>query len=314
MSTTAGLTPGDHCVHFYDDDVALAETVVGTLSTAIQAGEAALIIALPEHEDAFLAGFRARGLDVREARRAGRVVCLDAAEIAAHLVSDGSIDPRRFEDAVGDLVRRMLTEHEVIHVYGEIVAVLWGEGHVVAALELERMWNDLLDQQPVALLCAYPTELVDSDAGIGGYQRICALHNHVVDAPPVAAHAETSRRFPGSPPALSEARRFVVETLERWNLRHLAATTALVVNELASNAIEHADSAFSVALQRADRSVRVSVGDHRSEAPAPRTSDPTDQRGRGLALVEALCADWGYTSIAGGKLVWADIDPEKDLL
>jgi len=44
-------------------------------------------------------------------------------------------------------------------------------------------------------------------------------------------------------------------------------------------------------------------------APVARPADANDESGRGLMLVEAYCAQWGYGSSPGwpGKVVWAEL-------
>jgi hypothetical protein len=199
-------------------------------------------------------------------------------------------------------------------VYGEIVAVMWGDGHVAAALELERRWNDLIAGTPISLLCGYPASLMANEESAGGYPQICAAHDHVVAAAPVADEAEVCRRFPRAPSAPRHARRFVVETLHRWGRAHLVDAAVLVVSELAGNAVRHARSEFTVSLTRIGAAVRLTVGDRRAEPPRPRVSHPWEPHGRGMLLVDVMSAGWGYAAVPGGKLVWADLIDGSDVI
>ncbi len=66
---------------------------------------------------------------------------------------DGLPDPLLFEQPVGNLVRaHLLSTGRAgargpapggLRAYGEMVAVLWGNGQVLAALALEELWNRL---------------------------------------------------------------------------------------------------------------------------------------------------------------------------
>jgi hypothetical protein len=76
---------------------------------------------------------------------------------------------------------------------------------------------------------------------------------------------------------------------------------------LATNAIVHACSPFSVLAHVHDSGVRVSVSDNSPVRPAIRASDPLAVSGRGLQLVEALSSDWGVDVTPEGKTVWADL-------
>jgi len=103
------------------------------------------------------------------------------------------------------------------------------------------------------------------------------------------------------------ARQFVSETFEEWARDDLVQEGILVVTELATNAVVHARSDFTVSLSRHGDSVRLSVGDSVTHPPAAREVDSMVPGGKGLYLVEALSQSWGHDQIDGGKVVWADL-------
>jgi anti-sigma regulatory factor (Ser/Thr protein kinase) len=60
-------------------------------------------------------------------------------------------------------------------------------------------------------------------------------------------------------------------------------------------------------------SVLFLIWDATKPAPVRVSATPGDERGRGLALTDALCARWGFYHPAehpGGKVVWALLKPE----
>ena len=83
----------------------------------------------------------------------------------------------------------------------------------------------------------------------------------------------------------------------------------LVVTELASNAVVHARSPFSVAARAEPFGVRISVHDASPVTPTVREHDPLALSGRGLRLVAAIAADWGVDTTPDGKVVWAELRP-----
>jgi anti-sigma regulatory factor (Ser/Thr protein kinase) len=103
------------------------------------------------------------------------------------------------------------------------------------------------------------------------------------------------------------ARRFVVGTLARWGQNQLADQAALVVSELATNAVIHARSDFIVSVSSQRQAVRISVRDTSVAPPMQRDSAPTALSGRGLGLVAALASHWGAELLADGKVVWAEL-------
>jgi anti-sigma regulatory factor (Ser/Thr protein kinase) len=123
-----------------------------------------------------------------------------------------------------------------------------------------------------------------------------------------------------SPSAVRWGRKHTAEVLAKWGVAEAVADDALlIVSELLSNAVQHADRPFNAADGRPDvvacslllwltqQGLTVSVYDADRRPPIPRSASTDAERGRGLHLVDALSEAWGYThpSPASGKLVWA---------
>ena len=97
--------------------------------------------------------------------------------------------------------------------------------------------------------------------------------------------------------------------LNSWgHSAHLLEDAKLVVSELASNAVLHARSAFSVEIRPHGATVRISVRDGSPAEPTLR-DDRMALSGRGLFLVDSLSADWGVEVAPHGKSVWAEFRP-----
>jgi anti-sigma regulatory factor (Ser/Thr protein kinase) len=105
------------------------------------------------------------------------------------------------------------------------------------------------------------------------------------------------------------AREFVRALLQSWRLGALAEAVELVVSELATNAVLHAHSGFTVRLSReASGGLRLEVVDGSARTPVRRTSSATATTGRGLALVQGLSSAWGVDVVTGGKSVWVQFE------
>lgn len=91
----------------------------------------------------------------------------------------------------------------------------------------------------------------------------------------------------------------------------LVEDVTLVTSELATNAILHAQTTFSVTLQGKKESVLLTVRDGSAVAPDVLVAQPINMGtgGRGLAIVAELSDRWGTTpNTDGGKSVWARFD------
>jgi anti-sigma regulatory factor (Ser/Thr protein kinase) len=114
-------------------------------------------------------------------------------------------------------------------------------------------------------------------------------------------HRATFRPEPGS---VRAARTFVNDQLHHLDPDE-RDLVALLVSELATNAVVHAATAFSVTVHDEAGDVTVTVGDDEPRLPpAPTPFEEHGEGGRGLAMVAAMAATWGADPEAAGKRVW----------
>ena len=312
-----------HVVQFYDRDEELTENAGDYLAGAIAEGGAAVIVATPGHCAGFEARLTAGGVNVGAARRDGSLVCLDATRIAGRLTSGGQVDLAAFGTQFRPAILAAGEAPGPVRIYGEVVALLWAAGQVNAALELEGLWNDLGREIPFSLFCGYPRHLVDSSQHQGAVAEVCRLHTAVVGRPLAGASvtggsaagdpmgrvhwADVTRTFAGSREDTRAARGFALGMLGPWRGEQLAADTALVVTELATNAVVHAGSAFSVSLTLSGGAIRISVADTLPLGPRGADQELTAAPGHGLGVVAAMATRWGVETVPGGKAVWAEL-------
>jgi anti-sigma regulatory factor (Ser/Thr protein kinase) len=111
---------------------------------------------------------------------------------------------------------------------------------------------------------------------------------------------------------VSVAREFVKDVLQGWDVTlhsDVLATARLLVSELFTNAVIHADSsAVQLALLVRDNILRIEVVDN---GGSPRdfregSTSASDEHGRGLLLVDKLAQRWGKTEHSGTR-VWVDL-------
>lgn len=111
------------------------------------------------------------------------------------------------------------------------------------------------------------------------------------------------RRFPLSGAAVSAARHFVSDQVPD---RELSQTVALLVSELATNAVVHGATAFEVHAV-VDGSVRVEVTDDGPGWPRVVHAPPDAGGGRGLRIVDELATRWGAERLDHGKRIWFEV-------
>lgn len=118
----------------------------------------------------------------------------------------------------------------------------------------------------------------------------------------------SSESFDGAPTSAAAARRFVASQISDLSVEAREKIT-LMVSELASNAIRHAQTRFRVGVERTGDVVRVEVTDSGSGDPVRQSPEPTEPSGRGLRIVDALADEWGvHHARKSDKTVWFTLD------
>jgi hypothetical protein len=301
---TENLNGGQHVVQFYGHDGELAERVSGYLLGALSGGGMAIVIATPEHRSEFEARLEQAGAGLAAAREDGRYLALDAGETLRELMAGGpALDEAAFDRLIGRLIRSAVAAGRPVLAYGEMVALLWDDGLVNAAVQLEALWNELGRRHSFSLFCGYRADSVSRD--IGAFAELCRLHQAIVG--PSAASPDIVRTYPFSRQAPATARHFTVATLCEWGLADVVDDAALVVTELAANAIVHAGSGFTVILSARGNVLRIAVRDG-CPLPAEGQAALMPIPLHGLGAVDALAVRWGVESLGkAGKTVWVDV-------
>jgi len=121
-----------------------------------------------------------------------------------------------------------------------------------------------------------------------------------------------SQAFPAVPASVPEARSYVTALLARL-APDVCETAALLVSELATNAVRHAGGRpFEVTVRQLSEPDRVWCGvtDTDPGQPMLRSPSVTDEHGRGLRLVGALADRWGAhrRRDTDAKTVWFELN------
>ncbi|MEC4017686.1 ATP-binding protein [Streptomyces sp. H27-D2] len=114
------------------------------------------------------------------------------------------------------------------------------------------------------------------------------------------------------PKSVRLARHRTARPVVEWGHPELAGDAALLLSELATNAVLHGcvpGRLFRVRTTLHAAVLRIAVSDPRGESlPRPRAAGPDDKFGRGLLIVRTLAARWGVRERTVGKTVWCELD------
>ncbi|MBO8192464.1 SpoIIE family protein phosphatase [Streptomyces oryzae] len=118
--------------------------------------------------------------------------------------------------------------------------------------------------------------------------------------------------LPYDPASAGLARKLVAEHLTSWGLERLIMSTELIVSELVGNVVRHSEGPIGLRLLKSNI-LTCEVSDGNETTPRRRHAAVTDEEGRGLQLVAAMCDRWGTRYIPGGKTIWTEQSLEASL-
>jgi len=160
--------PHRHEILFCSDDAAIIDGLARFVGAALNAADAAIVLATESHRNRLLQELRTLGVDVDGAVEHGTYVSFDA---------DEAPDPVSFRDVitgVREAARRAGKPHPRIAFCGERAGRLWAAGRTAEAGQLEQLCSEL--EHDVDILCLYPVPYTKDDQAL---ERMCAEHTAV---------------------------------------------------------------------------------------------------------------------------------------
>jgi hypothetical protein len=175
--------PHRHEVLFYSDDTVLLDSLSRFVAAALNAGNAAIVLATKAHRDSLLRRLKAGVVDTDGALQQGTYISLDAADTLSTIMVNDLPDPVRFFEGIGGFIaaaaKAAKSEQPQVVVFGEAVALLQAEGKADAAIRFEQLGNDLAKTYNVDILCGYPLHSFHGEKNRDVFQSICAEHSAV---------------------------------------------------------------------------------------------------------------------------------------
>jgi hypothetical protein len=173
---------GRHEVVFYTNDRHLIDRLSQFIAVALNAGNGAVVVATGAHQEGLVRSLEAGGIDIAAALEQGRYIALDAADTLSLCMVNGMFDSVEFLQNFENLILKTASaargKHPRVACFGEVVDLLWKQGNAEAAIQAERLGNQLSRRYAVDILCAYSMGVEDvMEEEI--LQRICGEHSAV---------------------------------------------------------------------------------------------------------------------------------------
>lgn len=169
-----------HKACFYSTDQELLNQVTRYIGSALEVGNAAIVIVTESHRDSLLRSLNDYGLNMDAAVEQGRYLALDAAGMLSTSIVDDTIDSIGLFKCLHNLTISAAEAAKIgqsrVAIFWECVQLLWARRNVEAAIALEKLSNHLATACDVDILCGYSLASFQSEMGSYIFEQICAAH------------------------------------------------------------------------------------------------------------------------------------------
>lgn len=170
--------PCDHIIQLYTDEEVLLRALERFAGSGLEQGEAVVVVATAEHLAALTKRLIAGGQKLPSDIAEGAFITFDAERCVARFMRNGVPDRAAFRAVVGPILDRLKAAgYERIRLFGEMVNLLW-QHNGPGTVQLEELWNEVIAEHQVCLLCAYHVEAADAESRRGLLHQISRCHSH----------------------------------------------------------------------------------------------------------------------------------------
>jgi signal transduction histidine kinase len=284
-------------VQFYDRDEHLHEVVTRYVAEGLEAGDPIVVIATDVNRRALVSRLVKLGFDVAAYSERDQLIFVEAHEALASFMVNGLPDRERFRSAVLPALERsrVAAGRDRVRAYGEMVNVLWREGHGEAAIALEELWNELAETESLSLLCAYGMSGFEGLNEAAGFDRVCALHSHVVPTEAFTTLSDPDEQLRQVTLLQQRARALERELRRRTDVQRTLAEAVRVRDDFLALAGHELRTPLTVLKLQVERLLRTDVPSPAVRESATMIARQTDR----LALVVEQVLD--TSSVCSGR-------------
>lgn len=183
LSTAAG---SPHAVQFYANESHFVDGVSRLVGATLRSGEPVVLVASEAIRIGVAQHLQARQVNLAVLAEREQYVAMDSALALSQVMRDGRPDKARLATIVDGLERLRLAflngPRRRLTIVGDLSPTLWRNGNFEAALELERLWDELTRSLPFFTVCTYSTEWFEHSHARNLLSNLCAQHSAVSHA------------------------------------------------------------------------------------------------------------------------------------
>jgi DNA-binding NarL/FixJ family response regulator len=168
----------NHKAEFYSDDSAFVVGFSCFIESVLKRGNAVIVVSTESNREKILQRLLENGVDVVAAMEGGSCVALDVADTVSSFMKNDLPDPLRFSSIVDDLIaeaaRAISGQPSQVAICGECASILWAQGKADAAIQVERLCNQLAKRHQMEILCGFSLSSFYCEEDKQVFQKICS--------------------------------------------------------------------------------------------------------------------------------------------
>lgn len=173
------IAPCDHVVQIYEKDEIFLDALAGFVGGGINSGDCCIVIATDAHLKALENRLLKYGVHTPVLISEKSYIPINAEEMLSRFMVNNWPDENLFINEITELIEKACHGKRKIRAFGEMVAILWAQGHYGATVHLEHLWNRFCEQKSFSLFCAYPKSGFTGDLS-DSIMHICGTHSKMI--------------------------------------------------------------------------------------------------------------------------------------
>jgi DNA-binding NarL/FixJ family response regulator len=182
--TSLSIVEGSrHAVQFHANESHFLDDVSLLVGATLRSGEQVVLVTSEATRNGVARRLQARQMNLAELAEREEYVAMDSGLALSQVMRDGRPDKERLAEIIHGLDRLRLAvpngPRGRLTIFGDMAVSLCRNGNFEAALELERIWNELTRALPFFTVCSYPIECFEHAEARNLFQNVCAEHSAV---------------------------------------------------------------------------------------------------------------------------------------
>ncbi|MDQ3108627.1 MAG: MEDS domain-containing protein [Bacteroidota bacterium] len=173
------IAPSDHVVQVYENEEVFLNSLEMYIQGGLKADNCNIVIATANHLESLRYRLIQHGYVIDELCTDDRLILLNAEDILSKFMVNNWPDEVLFKETILNVIARARRKNRDVRAFGEMVALLWAQGHNGATVQLENLWNKFCETEALCLFCAYP-KVGFTQNPAASIHNICCTHTKMV--------------------------------------------------------------------------------------------------------------------------------------